>query len=271
MIFRTVLLLMLLSKLANAQVAVVGKPLPPWTPGYTRANAHAHNDYEHKFPFTTAYEAQFGSIEADIFLSHDSLIVGHTTADLVLQRTLEKLYLDPLQEKVKLNNGFPYPDTSLSLQLLIDIKTEAVSTLDNLISVLKKYPELISSGKIYFVITGNRPAADVYQRYPTFILFDGEFDKNYSDSALMKVPLFSDNLQTYISWNGHQVIAHQEKKIMDSLIRKAHALNKKIRFWNAPDFPGAWRQLMTAGVDYLNTDNIAEISVYLQSNKPRIN
>jgi alkaline phosphatase len=35
---------------------------------YTIANTHSHNDYEQPIPFWTAYNAQFGSIEADIFL-----------------------------------------------------------------------------------------------------------------------------------------------------------------------------------------------------------
>lgn len=231
---------------------------------YTTANAHAHNDYEHEHPFTGAYDAKFGSIEADIFLSHDSLIVGHTSADLALKRTLEALYLDPLQEKTRLNKGFPYPDTSLSLQLLIDIKTGAVGTLDKLTGTLKKYPQLTSCPKIHFVISGNRPPTDDYQSYPSFILFDGEFDKQYADAALSRVPLFSDNLQTYIEWNGHDVLTQGQRATLDSLIRKAHGLHKKIRFWNAPDFPDAWHQLMDAGVDYLNTDHIAEIEGYLK-------
>lgn len=33
---------------------------------YSVSNAHAHNDYEHPAPFYTAYNAGFGSIEADI-------------------------------------------------------------------------------------------------------------------------------------------------------------------------------------------------------------
>ena len=35
---------------------------------YSTANAHSHNDYEQKQPFTLAYNELFGSIEADIFL-----------------------------------------------------------------------------------------------------------------------------------------------------------------------------------------------------------
>ncbi len=48
------------------------------TPGlrYTIANTHSHNDYEQPIPFWTAYNAQFGSIEADVFLVDGRLVCG---------------------------------------------------------------------------------------------------------------------------------------------------------------------------------------------------
>jgi alkaline phosphatase len=33
----------------------------------TVSNAHSHNDYEQPIPFRMAYQAGFGSVEADIF------------------------------------------------------------------------------------------------------------------------------------------------------------------------------------------------------------
>jgi len=53
------------------------------------------------------------------------------------------------------------------------------------------------------------------------------------------------------------------KQIIDSV----HGINKKIRFWNAPDTSDAWSTLMNLKVDYLNTDHIPELSSYLKTNK----
>ncbi len=63
---------------------------------YTVANGHAHNDYNHPVPFYTAYNAGFGSIEADIILKNDQLYVAHDTIDINPKRTLQSLYLDPM-------------------------------------------------------------------------------------------------------------------------------------------------------------------------------
>src|SRR5689334_20191104 len=70
------------------------RPRPLW-------RAHAHNDYEHPRPLFDALDHRFGSVEADIFLVGDQLLIGHTVDDLDPSRTLESLYLDPLARIVK--------------------------------------------------------------------------------------------------------------------------------------------------------------------------
>src|SRR5260221_9734513 len=92
---------------------------------YTVANAHSHNDYENALPFQMAYDEQFGSIEADIFLQNNELIVAHDTHEVLLNRTLDKLYLQPLAAAILKNKGFVYPGNNRQLQMLIDIKTDS--------------------------------------------------------------------------------------------------------------------------------------------------
>src|SRR5215467_985996 len=89
--------------------------------------AHAHNDYEHKRPLLDALEQGFCSVEADIWLTDDALLVAHTVLDLKPERTLQKLYLDPLRERAKANGGKVYKDGP-AFYLLIDVKTDAKKT-----------------------------------------------------------------------------------------------------------------------------------------------
>src|SRR5438046_2800661 len=94
---------------------------------YTVANAHSHNDYEQPVPFYAAYYAGFGSTEADIFWYNGEILVAHTTKELPQHHTLEDLYLKPIQALIEKNKGFVFADSSRRLQLMIDIKTEAVT------------------------------------------------------------------------------------------------------------------------------------------------
>ena len=96
-------------------------PHPLW-------NAHAHNDYEHPRPLFDALDHRFNSVEADIFLVGDQLLIGHDSSELDPSRTLESLYLDPLAARVRADRGSVYRGWRRPLQLLIDIKTEGSST-----------------------------------------------------------------------------------------------------------------------------------------------
>jgi alkaline phosphatase len=40
-------------------------------------------------------------------------------------------------------------------------------------------------------------------------------------------------------------------------------MGKKIRFWNAPDNLNSWKIFIGLGVDYINTDQVGEISPFL--------
>ena len=211
------------------------------------AQMHAHNDYEKPEPFTNAYEYGAGSIEVDIFLHKGELLVAHDTSQFDRTRTIASLYLRPLDSVITAGK-------IRQVQLLIDIKTEAYSTLQELLEVLKRYPHITRSDKISLVISGNRPAPGKFKRYPAYILFDGLLQKDYSRKALKRVPMFSDNFKNYSGWSD-----------LVPAIRKAHQLGKTIRFWNAPDNLDAWQQLMRLKVDWINTDQVKECSAFLRS------
>lgn len=230
---------------------------------YTVANAHSHNDYEHPVPFWTAYNAGFGSIEADIFLWNGELLVAHEQKELSNKRSLESLYLKPLQSCIEKNHGYVYGDTAKELQLLIDIKTDSISTLNKLVAILQNYPTLITNPKLKLVITGGRPTPDKFTSYPPYILFDGNIADTYSTTALSKIAMMSSSFQDYSKWNGKGVIDKKEKEVVEDQITKVHGLQKRVRFWAAPDLPNAWNQFIRMGIDYINTDHIPELSAYL--------
>ena len=231
---------------------------------YTVANAHAHNDYVHPVPFWTAYNAGFGSIEADIFLRDSQLLVAHEEKELVNKRSLEDLYLKPIQSCIEKNKGYVYADSTRQLQLLIDVKTDSIATLNKLITVLQNYPALINNHSLKLVITGGRPVAADFPTYPSYILFDGNLGIEYSKASLDKIAMLSSSFKNYSLWNGSGKIAVKEKKLLKNEIRKAHALHKPVRFWEAPDVPNAWYQLMHLKADYINTDHINELAAFLQ-------
>lgn len=238
---------------------------------YSPLNAHSHNDYANKVPFWLAYNRHFGSIEADIWAVGSQLLVAHSESEIRSYLTLDSLYIRPVVNLFRQNNGRPWADCSSSFQLLIDLKTATEPTLSMLIEELKKYPDVFDPNvnvyAVHIVITGNRPDPSGFKNYPEFIFFDGVLGQNYSEQELKRVPLFSENLKKIISWNGEGNIIETERKRLENIIDSVHVLNKKIRFWNAPDNENAWDTFINMNIDYINTDHIEELADYLNNRR----
>ena len=238
---------------------------------YTTLNAHSHNDYEQKTPFMLAYNANFGSIEADIWAVKGELFVAHDSSGITSEKTLDALYLQPIVKLFRKNGGKAWGDHSGSFQLMIDLKTKVDPTLPLLVKLLKKYPDVFNSdvnkNAIAIVITGNRPAPSDFEKYPLWVYFDGNVTLKYDARQLKRVGLFSENLANFVKWKGKAAMEEKEEKKLRQIIDSVHGLGKRIRFWNAPDFPFAWKNLMNLKVDFINTDHILELSTYLEKYK----
>lgn len=234
---------------------------------YTTLNAHSHNDYEQATPFFMAHNAHFGSIEADIWAVDGNLLVAHSKAEITAERSLDSLYILPIVRLYRKNGQKAWNDQASTFQLLIDLKTAVEPTLSLLVEKLEKYPDVFDSkgNAIRIVITGNRPVPSDFNKYPLFISFDGNISLKYDDQQLKRIALYSENLKDFTRWNGKGPIIQKEEKRLRQIIDSVHGINKKIRFWNAPDEAEAWKTLMILKVDYINTDRIQELSTYLKT------
>lgn len=236
---------------------------------YTTFNAHSHNDYEQKTPFYLAYNAQFGSIEADIWAVDGELFVAHNKTEIAAVNTMDHLYIKPIVALFKKHGGRVSADPSYTFQLLIDLKTKVEPTLTLLTDKLKKYPDVfdpaVNKNAVRITITGNRPDPSGFKAYPEFIYFDGNIKKNYDADQLKRVGIYSENLAFFTSWKGMGAIPAQEEIRLKQIIDSVHGINKRIRFWNAPDSPEAWKMLMKLKVDLINTDHIPELSAFLKN------
>lgn len=231
---------------------------------YTAANVHAHNDYVQPIPFFTAYYQQAGSIEADLYLQDGELYVAHEPQEIAPDRTLEVLYLKPLQAQIKKNQGRPYPPPNATLQFLIDLKTEGPATLALLVKKLTQYPEIKDNPAIKIVISGNRPAPEAWASYPAYIYFDGRPNETYTPAQLQRVGLISDSFRNYTNWNGKGILVKSDREKIQRVIQSVHQQNKKLRFWATPDNVTTWKTLMHLGVDYLGTDNVTGLTTFLK-------
>lgn len=226
-----------------------------------KALIHSHNDYQRHVPFYQAYSQQVYSIEADIFAFEGKpLLVGHSLSDLSDDMTLERMYIRPIVNIFENNAGRAWYNSDNIFQLLIDLKTPVEPTLNRLIDLVKKYPEVFDPETnplaVRVVITGFVPAPGNFSEYPGYIFFDGLPHSDYTPDQLNRVALISLPLHKYTSWKGEGVLPPQDKNNIQVEIDRAHAMGKMIRFWGAPDNELAWTTLSVMGADIINTDKV---------------
>jgi len=232
--------------------------------------AHAHNDYEHKRPLLDALDHGFCSVEADIYFTNGALLVAHDAGKVDPKRTLESLYLDPLRQRVKQNGGRVYSNGP-SLMLLIDFKTEAKPTYAALRPVLEKYREMLTkftssetrTGAVTVVLSGNRPIQTVANERERLVGIDGRLPDLDESPSPHLVPLVSDNWTKYFQWRGQGALSESERSKLKAFVDSAHARGRRIRFWAVPDTEAGWRVMRDAGVDLINTDDLAGLQKFL--------
>lgn len=225
----------------------------------------SHNDYLQKTPFWTAYTSGLNLLEADVFLEKGQLFIAHTSKEISKEKTLEALYLKPLNQLASTAE-----DLHKDLFLMIDVKSEALATLEAIIKNLKEYPQIIHHPHIKIVISGSRPNSDSYHQYPSFISFDyQEIETTLSAKNLAKVDMISVDFKKYTEWNGKGRLTHTDYDKVTAVINQAKKFQKPFRFWGTPDSKTAWRTFLELGVDVINTDQPKKCATYVSSLKHR--
>jgi hypothetical protein len=240
------------------------------------ARAHAHNDYEHKRPLFDALDCGFCNVEADIWLVKGQLLVAHTPVDWNTDRTLEKLYLDPLRARAKANGGKVYKAGS-PFYLMIDVKTDAKDTYAALAPVLEKYADILSvtrDGKtevkaVTVVISGRRDVKAITEQKVRYAAIDGRPADLNTDAPAALVPWVSESWPLLFKWDGTGAMPDDERKKLHEFVAKAHKQGRKVRFWATPEKPEVWKELLAADVDLLNTDKLKELQKFLLENEAK--
>ena len=242
-------------------------------------NAHAHNDYEHDRPLFDALDHGFTSVEADIHLVDDDLLVAHDADEVQLDRTLRALYLEPLKKRIAKNSGRVYPNGP-QFTLFIDIKTQSVATYKVLSKMLAEYKNIITSfdsnGRndkaIIVYVSGNRPRALMESETLRYAAYDGRLSDLHSDTPATLIPIISDRWPSHFSYRGSGPIPDEQKQKLKTIVETAHKKGRIVRFWATPDSPSPerqnlWRELLACGIDLLNTDDLPGLQQFLLQHK----
>ncbi|KAK7058878.1 hypothetical protein VNI00_001502 [Paramarasmius palmivorus] len=265
-----------------------------FTQGIVPKPIHSHNDYWREVPLLTALSFGVASVEADVWLVNDKLYVGHERAALTEERTFDSLYIQPLVQIVKGQNpetpfnvnassvnGVFDTASGIPLQLLVDMKTDGTQTFPFVVKALEPLRELgflttfvngsMRLSAVTVVGTGNTPLEAVKALSPRDLFFDAPLtglttDPNTTYDATLS-PVASTDYEVAVGWSGIGNITDAQLANLTRFVNDAHSRGIRARFWDTPGWPiqarnNVWSELLKAGADWLNADDLEAASVF---------
>ena len=120
-----------------------------------------------------------------------------------------------------------------------------------------------SPGAVTVVLSGNRARVELAAQALRYAAIDGRIEDLAANPSAALVPWISDNWQKVSAWKWSGPMPDEDRERLEKLVVQAHAQGRRIRFWNTPDRPDAWRLLQAAGVDLIGTDHLVELRDFL--------
>ncbi len=218
---------------------------------------HSHNDYNQALPLYGVLKMGFQSIEVDIILDNGLNKVSHDDKRLEDEPTLEDLYLRPLYDAYQARESI---ETGL-LFLMLDIKRCDEDFLDRLDNLVRKYADVFctrgdaSCHKIRILLSGEIDRTSLIQDHSySFFFVDGRLDNLGIPRSTKVMPIISVDMRELA---GRSTRYLADKRLRAKILKIAVACHneaKLVRFWNTPDHPHVWGQLIALGVDVIGTD-----------------
>lgn len=239
---------------------------------------HSHNDYRRNPPLHKALDHGFHSVEVDIHLRKGELVVAHNGFLLRRKRTLEKLYLRPLSERVLLNGKHSvHADGTAGFVLYIDIKDGCPDLLDTLVSQLQRHADILSvwehgqlvQGAVTVIVGACGRESVWLSSERRWFQFDGRQHHPGGPYAAAVIPRIGMPLRRITKWRGRGTMDPQELAPLRATIAQAKAEGRQIRFWAATNKPKVWQLLLDEGVDVINVDRIERFARFMAARREK--
>lgn len=226
--------------------------------------AYSHNDYYNQRPLQDAIELGYQGVEVDYVMVGRDLRVAHGRGEVMAGRTLERLYLTPLRDRVKRCGWVQSPNRAFLLT--VDYKDQGPRGYRALRELLEKYTELVGTrerpGPVMVVLVGWQPplrelARDTLELVTVQARISHSGLRIPGDTAL--VGLVSLDYGKTMRWKGQGELSTQDRRILQHITAARAALpGRPIRTYNVPPVPAVYQLLLRAGVDLIGIKSISQ-------------
>jgi len=233
-------------------------------------SGHSHNDYTHEHPLQDALSYGFKSIEIDVWLHNGKLVVDHDGVGLDSKKDIEELYLLPITTRIREHGGKVYDGDTTPTIFMVEFKNDAEACYTVLKTLIEKHKALFcdrtgKAGPIKLLITGNKPWQTLLKGNELYVTADGNIKQSTDSTPNCIIERVSDPYASHFTWKGKGAMPKAQKEKLAALVKLAHEHGRQIRFYALPQNENVWRELLDAGVDWINVDQLQRFSEFYKS------
>lgn len=231
--------------------------------------AYAHNDYQNPRPLLDALALGFRGVEADVFRVGTELVVGHDRGTLRPARTLARLYLEPLRERLRVC-GYVLPD-STRFFLNVELKDADRVGFDYLLTLLRQFEELFRAGQggvggaVQVTLVGWWPTPDSVA-WPDYLRVQLAIEHQPARPASNGSPVGFVSLDygKMIKWSGRGTVPPAAEQTLAAARELASPGAVPIRVHHVPVDEVIYEWLLSQGVTLIGTEALPRASSVLQ-------
>ena len=163
----------------------------------------------------------------------------------------------------------------MQLVLMVDLKSDKVSTYHALREIFADYIDIIEwnkkgqkiHGPIQVLLSGGPPIDLIENEESRYFYVDGSVDQWSMDYPVNLMPRASTNYRSYFKWYGKGEMPKDEELKLRELIKQAHDSGRKVRFWGCPNRVEVWKKLLEEGADWINVDDLKGFNTFYKQHK----
>lgn len=235
---------------------------------------YSGNDSLRERPLLDALDAGCSGVSIQVALVNGELRVGRELRELTPERTLERLYLEPLASLAKRRGGTILKG-GRSLMLLIEVKYDGEKVYQALRALLAKDPAVWSSydgerkrtAAVDVILSGDVPREAIQADRKRWVAINGRLEDLEGREPATLIPLITASWFQNFTWIGMRAMPNEARERLRRIVQSAHARGRQIRFAVTPDMESVWRELADAQVDWIGGDDLVRLSKFLSSRR----
>jgi hypothetical protein len=125
---------------------------------------------------------------------------------------------------------------------------------------------VVTDGAVTVVLSGHKPYRMLESENTRFAFIDEDLRRVQHDPMSTNIfTMASCKYSKLLSWDGKGPIPVWQERRLRNFVAMAHRLGSKVRLWASPEKKVVWDELLSCGVDLINTDHLSTLRDYLSS------